>query len=175
MPKTFGIRLWEIENMTVTIEAVPCDKWKEYIAELVAVHSSAYEEWNGSQSEEHERRKADDYVHKWASFQQPLVLVARVGGRAVAYVVADERHGGVLHIAHIGVRRDFKRQGIGRALLRKVEEHAKSEKRRAVTTTTFHRFRGMLILLLQEGFYIQGTSWVEGAKEPMISLRKDMK
>ena len=42
------------------------------------------------------------------------------------------------------------------------------------TVTTYNRFRGMLILLLQEGFEIEGLTWVRGATDLRVLLRKDL-
>jgi ribosomal protein S18 acetylase RimI-like enzyme len=103
------------------------------------------------------------------------LFLARVNQEIVGYVLAGERENDHFYISHIGVRSDCKRRGIGRSLLLECEWYAEGRSYLAVTTTTYNRYRGMLLLLIQEGYYIQGTTWVEGAREPRISLRKELK
>jgi GNAT superfamily N-acetyltransferase len=79
--------------------------------------------------------------------------------------LAHEREPGDMHIWHIGVRSELQRRGVGRQLLRRCEDGARALGCRALTVTTYNRFRGMLILLLQEGFYIEGVTWVAKATE----------
>jgi len=148
--------------------------WKVYIAEIISVRTSAYERWNGPKSSEEQEREAEQWLRKWSARRVPVLIVAKKDSKLVGYLAADQRNIGEFYISHIGVREDLKRQGIGRLLIRKCEEYAKFHGYCAVTTTTYNRFKGMLILLLQEEFYIQGTTWVEGATEPRISLRKEL-
>ena len=154
---------------------VPTGSWANCILDVISVRTSAYEQWNGPKSEEEQRREAEVWLAKWSAGRHPALFLARQNNKVIGYLSADERQRGEFYISHIGVREDLKRKGIGRALLRKYEEKARANGYRALTTTTYNRFKGMLLMLLQEGFYIQGTTWVEGATEPRISLRKELK
>ncbi|MBM4044839.1 MAG: GNAT family N-acetyltransferase [Planctomycetes bacterium] len=153
---------------------LPPEDWKAHIAEVISVRTSAYEKWNGPKSKEEQAREAEQWLRKWSARRAPVLIVAKKDREVVGYVSGDERDLGEFYISHIGVREDLKRRGIGRSLVRRLEEHAKLQGCRAVRTTTYNRFKGMLILLLHQGFYIQGTTWVEGATEPSISLRKEL-
>jgi len=158
----------ETQIETISVEALP-----ERMRDIVAIHTSAYAEWNGPRTAEQEESKARGYLRKWSAFLDPVFLLASVGESAVGYLSAEERRG-TIHIAHIGVQKEHERQGVGRSLLEATGEHAKSRHCAAVTTTTYNRYRGMLILLLKQRFYIQGTSWVQGATDLQILLRKDL-
>lgn len=159
----------------IDIQDLPPDRWGACIRDVISVRTSAYEQWNGPKTEETQARQAAAWLQKWRERHNPSLLVATQQKGIGGYLSADERESGERYISHIGVREDLKRQGIGRLMLRKFEEKARESGCRALTTTTYNRFRGMLILLLQEGFYIQGTTWIEGASEPRIWLRKNLK
>lgn len=160
--------------MTTEIETVPRDLWADRIAQVVAIHSSAYAEWNGPQSQEQEKQKGEGYLRRWSTFRGPLLLLASVDRSPVGFLTADERGDATFSIAHIGVQQEFKRQGIGRSLVTRVEELARAQGCRGIITTSYNRFRGMLILLLKQEFYIQGTSWIPGATDLQIVFRKDL-
>jgi len=159
----------------IDIQVVPPDRWATCIRDVISVRASAYEQWNGPKTEETQAREADAWLRKWGQRRNPSLFVAKQQDETVGYLSADERESGEHYISHIGVSGKLKRRGIGRALVQQSEEKARDYGCRALTTTTYNRFKGMLILLLQEGFYIQGTTWIEGATEPRICLRKDLK
>jgi predicted N-acetyltransferase YhbS len=151
------------------------EDWEAHIAQVVSVRVSAFEKWNGLKSQENQEKEARLWFRKWSERHNPALFVAKRDNEIIGYLIADERRKQEYYISHIGVREDLKRKGIGCSLIRKYEEKAKAGGYRALTTTTYNRFKGILILLLQEGFYIQGVTWVEGATEPRISLRKELK
>lgn len=144
------------------------------IPEVISVRTSAYEEWNGPKSQQEQQREAASWLRKVSDWRNPAVFLAEKDSEVVGYLLGYEGDKGDFHIWHVGVRQDFKRQGIGRALLRKCEEACRSRGYRALSTTTYNRFRGMLILLLQEGFYVEGVTWVTGATELRLLLRKEL-
>ena len=157
------------------VSTIPCVDWPAVIREVISVRTSAYLDWNGEKAEVEQAAEAEAWLKHWKSRRDATLFAARRRGRLLGYLTADERERGEYYISHIGVHSDAKREGIGRALVRRCIEEAVSRGYRAVCTTTYNRYRGMLLLLIQEGFCIQGTTWVEGAKEPRISLRKELK
>ena len=154
---------------------IPKEEWQKNIVDIIAVRESAYEQWNGLMTSEQRNQEAINWLGKWFEHKNPLLLVAKNENTIVAFIKADERVKGEYFIAWIGVRQDFKRQGIGLSLIRKCEETAKGYECSGLTTTTYYRFKGILILLLSKGFYIQGTIWVQGSSEPRLYLRKELK
>ena len=154
---------------------IPKEEWQKNIDDVIAVRASAYEQWNGPMTSEQRNQEAINWLGKWTGHKNPLLLVAKNENTIVAFIKADEREEGEYFIAWIGVRQDFKRQGIGLSLIRKCEEIAKGYGCSVLTTTTYNRFKGILILLILEGFYIQGPIWVQGSSEPRLYLRKELK
>jgi GNAT superfamily N-acetyltransferase len=147
---------------------------ERHIPDIIAVRSSAFEPWNGPRSQAQQREEAAAWLARVSQWRSPLVLVAEWGHEPIGYLLAHEREGGDCHIRHAGVRQECQRQGIGRALLRRCEAEALAGGNRALTVTTYNRFRGMLILLLGEGFDIEGVTWVPGATGLRVLLRKDL-
>ena len=144
------------------------------IQDIISVRTSAYQEWNGPKSEQEQRGEATSWFRKISDRRNPAIFIAKKDGEIIGYLWGYEKDEGNFHISHIGVRQDFKRQGIGRALLRKCERTCRFRGYRVLSTTTENRFRGMLILSLQEGFYIEGVTWITGASELRLLLRKEL-
>ncbi len=144
------------------------------IGDVIAVRTAAYLAWNGPRTEEEEAQEAASWLQALADRRSPAAFVAQRASRVVGYLWGHGREDGEFHISHIGVHPDHQRQGIGRALLQACEGACRSAGCRALTTSTYNRYRGMLILLLQEGFCVQGVTWVVGASEPRLLLRKEL-
>lgn len=154
------------------IVAINLDALETHLQDIIYVRTSAYRQWNGPKSPAECRREAASWRRKITTRRNPAVFVAQKDDEIVGYLWGYERNEGEFHISHTGVRDDLKRQGIGRALLRECQETCRSRGMSILSTATYNRFVGMLILLLQEGFTIQGVTWIEGASEPRLLLRK---
>ena len=161
--------------MTIEISLFQHADWPEIIHEVIAARTSAYLDWNGPKTVEQQEAEAKAWLDRYAPRRDVTLFAARQDGKLIGYLIADERERGEYHISHTGVHSESKRQGVGRALIQRFVEEARHRGYRAATTTTYNRYPGMLLLLIQEGFYIQGMSWVERAKDPRISLRKELK
>ena len=142
------------------------------IHQMIAVRSSAYERWNGPKSPDDQRKEAESWLHKIPSRSRPAILVARTGSDLIGYLWGFEKAPGDLYISHVGVREDGKRRGIGRALIRASEELARKRGCALLSTSTYNRFAGMLILLISEGFEIVGTTKPEGKVDVRIEFEK---
>lgn len=70
------------------------------------------------------------------SQQAGLLWVARVAGKPVGFAQVD-LVGGEPHLEEIDVHPDFGRRGIGRALVRAVQDWARASGARGLTLTTF--------------------------------------
>jgi GNAT superfamily N-acetyltransferase len=144
------------------------------IGDVIAVRTVAYLEWNGPRTQQEEAQEAASWLRAMADRRNPAAFAARHAGRIVGYLWGHNRDDGEFYISHIGVHPGHQRQGIGRALLQACEGACRSTSYRALTTSTYNRYRGMLILLLQKGFVVQGVTWVSGASEPRLLLRKEL-
>jgi len=146
---------------------------EELIGEVIAVRTAAYLEWNGPRSPEQEAQEAASRMRAISGRRDPAAFVARREERVVGYLWGHVRNEGEFYISHIGVHPDHQRQGIGRALLQACEGACRSTGYRALTASTYNRYRGMLILLLQEGFYVEGVTWRRTSVELRLLLRKE--
>jgi len=147
---------------------------RELMGDVIAVRTAAYFEWNGPRTPDEEREQAEAWLRRISERRDPAAFVARHGDQIIAYLWGHSRDDAEFHISHIGVHPEHQRRGIGRALLRECEAACLSRGYRALTTSTYNRFRGMLVLLLQEGFDIQGVTWTDGARELRVLLRKPL-
>jgi len=158
----------------IKISAIPYGRWKEIIHDVITVRTSAYFDWNGDKTESEKKAEAKSWMDRYATADDVLLFSARDIDQLVGYLIAYIRDHGEYYISHIGVRTDFKRRGIGRMLIHHVLDEATNRKYQSVSTATYNRYPGMIVLLINEGFYIQGTTWIKGAIEPRISLRKEL-
>ena len=163
------------ETSEVHISAIPYADWPAVIRQVISVRTSAYLDWNGEKNEAEQEAEAEAWLERWGLRRDVVLFAARERDQLVGYLIADERERGEYYISHIGVRSDLKRQGVGRALIRQCVDAGASKGCRAVQTTSYNRYPDMLRLLIREGFYIQGTNRIKGAKEPRISFRKELK
>ena len=147
---------------------------EECIHGVISVRTSAYEKWNGPKSAQEQQQEAVSWLRKASDWRDPGIFLASKNNEIVGYLLGYRGDKGDFRIWHIGVREEFKRRGIGRALMRTCEEACRSRGYRVLSVTTYNRFRGMLILLLQEGFYIEGVTWITGASELRLLLRKEL-
>lgn len=156
------------------IELLPSEAWERCIREVIAVRTAAYEQWNGPKSKEEQLKEADAWLRRLTERKSPVLLVARRGEQTVGYLLGEQRPGSTFYVSHIGVLPDCQRQGIGRALLRRGEQAAREAGRAALATASYNRFKGMLILLFEEGFEVQRTTVAAGAAEPRLLFRKEL-
>jgi GNAT superfamily N-acetyltransferase len=163
-----------LEDFAIEMSLLDHPEWSNIIRDVIAVRTSAYLDWNGPRTDTEQKAEAEAWLERWRNRRSATLFAARTGGKLVGYLIADERERGEHYIAHIGVHGEYKRRGIGRALIRRCEEQAVAAGCRAVTTTTYNRYPGMLILLLQEGFYVQGMSCLKGSDQPRLRLRKEL-
>lgn len=153
---------------------IDAERLSEVIDAVMAVRTAAYRQWNGPRTEEQEREEGRSWLRKLAQTRRPAAFIAREADEVVGYVWGHERNEGEFYVSHIGVAPGRQRQGIGRALLREVEGLCRAREYRALSTSTYNRFRGMLILLLDEGFQIEGVTFPHQASEPRLLLRKEL-
>jgi ribosomal-protein-alanine N-acetyltransferase len=92
-----------------------------------------------------------------------LALVADDGGVVAGYVIAwgeDE-----VHVANIAVAPEFRRRGVGLALMRAVEESARNARANSLylevrrsneTAQSFYRGLGFVLTYIRQGYYENG-------------------
>ncbi|MEK7476140.1 MAG: GNAT family N-acetyltransferase [Candidatus Coatesbacteria bacterium] len=158
--------------MEFEVGEIPVVELARVIGPIIAIRTSAYERWNGQKSEEDQRKEAEAWLQKIPSRDGAAIFVAKTGGECIGYLWGNERTSGDFYISHVGVRQDGKRGGIGRALVKASEDLARKRGCRVLSTSTYNRFAGMLILLLSEGFEIVGTTKPEGKTDVRIELEK---
>jgi len=98
--------------------------------------------------------------------------LAEADGEVVGFKMGAAKGSVVYHSHEGGVLRAQRRRGVARALMDAQHRWAAEEGYRRVTTSTFGRFLPMLLLDLQVGFEIIGTSWVPGEAAPKLHLAK---
>ena len=98
--------------------------------------------------------------------QPSILLIARdTTGQVVGFRFAHEmeHHGEkIMYDQDGGVRPEFRRRGIGRALLRQQHVIARSRGYRMIRTGVAVPLKPMIILNLEEGFEIVDLAWDEG-------------
>jgi len=117
-------------------------------------------------------------IHAVRTIQARRILLtcfSEHGSQIVGYLLGYEGDRNDFRVWHIGVEEKHKRRGVGRALIQKCEEICRGRKHSVLNVTTYNRFRGMLILLLEEEFYIEGMTWIKGATEARLLLRKEIR
>lgn len=174
-----GARMSSMEEgrTNCTIAKVDGDNLHRFMDSIIAVRTSAYEQWNGPKSAEQRREEAADWIKRIRERRNSAVYLALEGEETIGYVWGYEKDAGSFHISHIGIRQDRKRRGIGRRLLRKCEDLSRGLGYRSLTTSTYRHFQAMLSLLEKEGYRVTGESERVGAgnREARIELVKDLR
>ena len=98
-----------------------------------------------------------------------LCLAAYVDGQPVGYKIGYEEAPGRFYSWMGGVLPEYRKRGIARDLLHHQEERCRAEGYNSITVKTMNQFRGMLLMLIQEGYDIAGLE-LSGK----IVLRKDL-
>ncbi len=135
---------------------------EDEIRDMISVRTSACEERNGAKSKEEQNREAEKWAREISRWRNPGIFLARRRKMIVGYLLGYQTDKGGFHIWHMGVRENLKRHGIGSSLLRRCEGHCRSRGYPDLRTNTYNRFKEKLILLIKEGFSIEGVTWVKG-------------
>ncbi len=127
----------------------------EYLESLKDKHPEQYQaELKEKYMRKVTRERFDFYLRTRSSF------VAEKEGKVVGYVASQAMqfiHGvdSLLWIEYIVIQRDFRRQGIGQALLQKLQEHAKLSGINRIYTTINPDNDASIALHRKSGFHIQ--------------------
>ncbi|MEW6284280.1 MAG: GNAT family N-acetyltransferase [Candidatus Eremiobacterota bacterium] len=106
--------------------------------------------------------------------RRPLLLVALHRERVVGYKFGFEDRPGRFYSWIGGVHPDFRRQGIGRALMRCQHRLLAAAGYRSVRTHTRSKHRAMLLLNIATGFDVIGT-FTDRRGQPKIILEKRLR
>jgi ribosomal protein S18 acetylase RimI-like enzyme len=109
-----------------------------------------------------------------AGYPATLVQVAHVDGRPAGFKLGYQEKPGHFYSWLGGVHPDFRRRGLGRALMRDQHAWLSEQGFRVVTMKTRNQWRNMLLLSIAEGFRITGVEHRPDDAELMIWLRMDL-
>lgn len=113
-------------------------------------------------------------VERLATYPAALVQVARIGGEPAGFKLGYQEKPGYFYSWLGGVHPDFRRRGVGRALLRDQHAWLREQGFRTVTMKTRNQWQNMLLLSISEGFRITGVEHRPDDRELMIWLRYDL-
>ena len=102
-----------------------------------------------------------------------LILVAKVDGRMAGFKVGYERDG-YFYSWMGGIKPDYRKLGIAKALSDYQENWAKKQGYTTITFKTRNHHKGMLIFALKNGFNIIGFKERETVETNRILLRKNL-
>jgi len=144
------------------VRAIDSKDLGSVIGAIITVRTSAYMEWNGPKSAEEKQAESRIWQDKIASRNGSAMFIASKDAEMAGYVWGYETEPKRFYISHIGVREDCKGQGLGRILVQQCEELARLRGCVSISTSTYNRFHGMLILLVKEGYLITAITKREG-------------
>jgi [ribosomal protein S18]-alanine N-acetyltransferase len=108
------------------------------------------------------------FIGHWRS----KTWVAEDGGEVLGFLVANKTRTGTMHVITIDVKQEWRRRGIGEALMDAAEEWARQQGLRGASLETaeanqaaqqFYRKRGYTKLRQITNYYADGsTAWVMG-------------
>lgn len=102
----------------------------------------------GDLHDEQSLEKARSYNHYW---------VVKVNGKIAGLVGLADLENGIGMILSLVVAKDYKRQGIGKALIRHVKKQAAKKRFRKVLLLTHVFNKPMMILAIKEDFIPEGS------------------
>ncbi|PIN85360.1 MAG: hypothetical protein COV47_02540 [Candidatus Diapherotrites archaeon CG11_big_fil_rev_8_21_14_0_20_37_9] len=100
-----------------------------------------------------------------------VAFFAVESGQKIGFI-SGYGEGQSMHIWLFGVMETKRRMGIGEALLAEFESFAKQKGYVEITTMTFNKYRGKLILSIKSGFDITGYKFLESKNNYGIELTK---
>ncbi len=116
---------------------------------------------------------AIDLADRLGHARDPWGIAALVGDDVVGFKLGYSDRPGRFYSWLGGVSPDFRRRGIARELLRRQHERCADVGYRRIRTHTTNEHRAMLLLNIQMGFDVVGTTAVPG-REPKIVLERQL-
>lgn len=120
----------------------------------------------------HAPHQAAEY-HKRLTNVPHLILIAYEDAEPVGFKVGYEREG-YFYSWMGGVRKDWRRRGIAKALANRQEDWARQQGYTSVTFKTRNRLKAMLLFGLRNGFNIIGFEERPAVGENRILLKKEL-
>ena len=157
-----------------SIEEILVDEVGNHINDIIDVRTEAYREWNGEKTFQQKRDEAISWIEKMRDRSNTRIYVAKIDDSIVGYVWGYEKAENEFYISHIGVLPEFQRRGIGRSLVQKCETLCVDRGYERLSTSTYNKFRGMLILLLKAGFEIASAQDQSEVADNRIYLPKEI-
>jgi GNAT superfamily N-acetyltransferase len=99
-----------------------------------------------------------------------LLLMAHLEGNPVGFSAGYRRTGAMFYLNYIGVLSDYRRQGLGKAMLQRQIDFAKACNYRRIEFNTFNHFPSMIRLGLSAGFRPIGLIQDEGSNWDLAIL-----
>ena len=87
-----------------------------------------------------------------AQRQDLFVLIAHLEGNPVGFSAGYRRKPGVYYINYLALLREYRRQGLGKQMINRLEDYARSLGYSQIEFNTFNHFPGMLRLGLAMGY-----------------------
>ena len=115
----------------------------------------------------------DQWIERLNHVQHPLILIAYIDNHAVGYMIGYERYSSH-YIWLAGVLPNYRRQGIFRHLLTRVEQWAIQGNYNSLTIKTRNRFKSMLLLLIANDFKLIDIDKRESVDTHRLILAKTL-
>lgn len=104
-----------------------------------------------------------------------LVLVALIDGKMAGYKVGYERNSEVFYSWIGGVVPEWRKSGVGKALLDYQEDWAKGRGYRCLQVKSMNKYPEMLRFLIKNSYRIYGIEAADGHDGPKILFSKKLK
>jgi len=114
---------------------------------------------------------AKDAQDKIFHLPNPKIFLIKDGNNIIAFAMCYERYPSYYHIWQLGVLEEYRGNGYGKELYKKIEYMAKELGYKGVSMNTFNRFQINLILAIKRGYKIYGLEKTEGNMDPKILLK----
>lgn len=104
-------------------------------------------------------RNLDSFRRRFLGRHNPLVLVARLGGRPAGFFLGFELKPDTFFAWFYGVLPDFRRMGIGSQLMEAAQSWAATQGYESIRLECHNQHRPMLHLAIELGYDIVGIRW----------------
>jgi GNAT superfamily N-acetyltransferase len=117
-------------------------------------------------------RDEDEFLRRYQGRHNVVQMVARLGGRAVGFVIGFELKPRVFFLWFMGVLGSHRRQGVASQLLDAVHHWAKDNDYESVRIECFNWQRPMLHLALNNEYDVIGLRYDADHSDNLILLQK---
>lgn len=128
----------------VKVEALTADRKDEFYNVFKELMYDGYDNFSGKLIDYFLKNDyKEEVINFWfdRGYRQIFIAIDEISNKIMGFLVGDNTYGGVAFISWIGVKPEYRKQGIGSLLFSVYENFAKSKKAHIIELFTYERIK----------------------------------